>query len=73
VLGLHGLNRGVARHVPTQRQEPFALAPCANALANDNFIHRLGSLILIPLVRDRLVHALDVFGDIAENVYVEKE
>jgi hypothetical protein len=31
-------------HVPTQRQEPFAL-----------------------------VHALDVFGDIAENVYVEKE
>ncbi|KAJ5236764.1 hypothetical protein N7489_006855 [Penicillium chrysogenum] len=27
----------------------------------------------VELVRDRLVHALDVFGDIAENVYVEKE
>ncbi|KXG48745.1 Short-chain dehydrogenase/reductase SDR [Penicillium griseofulvum] len=27
----------------------------------------------IELVRDRLVHTLDVFGDIAGNVYVEKE
>jgi hypothetical protein len=27
----------------------------------------------VELVRDRLVHALDVFGDIAGNVYVEKE
>ncbi|KAJ5978746.1 hypothetical protein N7501_002088 [Penicillium viridicatum] len=27
----------------------------------------------VELVRDRLVHALDVFGDIARNVYVEKE
>ena len=27
----------------------------------------------LELARDRLVHALDVFGDIAGNVYVEKE
>jgi hypothetical protein len=27
----------------------------------------------IELVRDRLVHTLDVFGDIAGNVHVEKE